>query len=177
VRGTDAGGPMTAARRASADRRRDHLQRQIESVAAVHDAAPFGVGAWTGAGQLVYANPVFCGLLGAGQSDLIGVLFDQFIDPADAPRVAEGVGALWRRRRNHFTVELRCADPDGAVVWLLAHVGPVYAAHGEPAYVLSTIYDFEGSRTAPSERSPASVAPMSSDESSDQPSESGAPEV
>ena len=80
----------------------DTLARHVSRVSAVFDAAPIGVGVWSVEGVLVHANPVLCDLVGRTLSQLVGEVFESFIDPAEAPAIRQSVEDLWHGTRNFF---------------------------------------------------------------------------
>jgi diguanylate cyclase (GGDEF)-like protein/PAS domain S-box-containing protein len=122
------------------------LARHIKRVAAVFDAAPIGVAVWSVDGELLHPNPVFRDLLAEGRDELIGRRFEEFIDPSDAPALREVIEQLWLGERNAFECNIRGRRPDGLDLWVRAHVTPVYGAGGEPAYLISQVFDFTSGR-------------------------------
>ena len=94
----------------------------------------------------LHPNPVFRDLLAEPRDDLIGRRFEEFIDPSDAPALREVIEQLWLGERNAFECNIRGRRPDGLDLWVRAHVMPVYGAGGEPAYLISQVFDFTSSR-------------------------------
>jgi diguanylate cyclase (GGDEF)-like protein/PAS domain S-box-containing protein len=129
---------MTDTRR---EHRRDH---DVELIAAVYDAAPIGVAAWTVDGQLLHANPVLCQLLGRRLDQLRGELFERFIHPDETDAIVGLIADIWAGRRNHFECDLACESPDGRRLWLRSYFAPVYGPAAEPEYVISHVFSFEG---------------------------------
>jgi diguanylate cyclase (GGDEF)-like protein/PAS domain S-box-containing protein len=123
------------------------LTRHVQRVAAVFDAAPIGVAMWSVDGELLQTNPVFRDLLAEGRDDLVGRRFEEFIDPGDAPGLRRVIEQLWLGERNSFECRIRGRRPDGADVWVRAHVAPVYGATGEPAYLIAQVFDFASGRS------------------------------
>jgi diguanylate cyclase (GGDEF)-like protein/PAS domain S-box-containing protein len=123
------------------------LTRHIARVSAVFDAAPIGVGVWSVDGVLLHANPVLCDLVGREQQDLVGEVFDAFINRADAEGIQQLVEEMWDGRRNYFECDFRCRRPSGADLWLRSHLFAVYGAGGRPEYLISQILSFVDRRT------------------------------
>ena len=120
--------------------------RHIARVAAVFDAAPIAVAMWSVDGELLHPNAVFCDLVGEAREELIGRRFEEFIEPADAPVLRQVIEQLWLGERNAFECNLRGQQLVGVDLWVRAHVAPVYGARGEPAYLISQVFDFTSSR-------------------------------
>ena len=122
--------------------------QQIEQLARVFEAAPIGMAVWSIDGELLHANPVFGDLVGEATSELIGRRFEDFIESADAPDVRQLIEQVWLGERNAFECELRARRPDGVEQFVRAHIAPVYGSEGEPAYLISQVFDFTSSRLA-----------------------------
>ena len=122
------------------------LARQVAQVAAVFDAAPIGVAVWSVDGEMLHPNPVFCDLVGEHREALIGRRFESFIEPADAPALRQVIEQVWLGERNAFECDFRGRRPDRVDLWVRSHVMPVYGARGEPAYLISQVFDFTSSR-------------------------------
>ena len=122
------------------------LTRHIARLGAVFDAAPIGVGVWSVEGELVHANPVLCDLLGRTRSELVGEVFELFIEPADFSGIRKLLEDLWDGTRNFFECDFRCRRPNGTDLWLRTHVLAVYGPGGRPEYYMSQIFNFASSR-------------------------------
>lgn len=122
------------------------LARHVAQVAAVFDPAPIGVAVWSVDGEMLHPNPVFRDLVGMSRDDLIGRRFEEFIEPADAAGLRLVIEQLWLGERNAFECDVRGRRPDGSDLWVRTHVTPVYGAGGEPAYLISQVFDFTSSR-------------------------------
>jgi len=123
------------------------LTRHIARVSAVFDATPIGVGVWSVDGVLLHANPVLCDLMGLEREQLVGEVFDAFIDRADADGIQQLVEEMWEGRRNYFECDFRCYRPNGTDLWLRSHLHAVYGAGGRPEYLISQIFSFVDRRT------------------------------
>ena len=118
------------------------LTRHISRVAAIFDAAPVAVGVWSVDGELLHANPVLCDLVGQTRGELLGITFEAFIRPSDAPTIRRAIEEIWHGERNALACDFRCRLPDGGDLWLRQHLSPVYGPGGRPEYFMSHIFDF-----------------------------------
>jgi diguanylate cyclase (GGDEF)-like protein/PAS domain S-box-containing protein len=122
----------------------DRLALDLSAVAHIFDASPIGVGVWTVDGELSYANPVLCDLLGRPLSDLEGEIFDDFVHPEDAESTVGKISDIWAGRRNYFECDLRCRAPDRSTVWVRAFFAAVYGRDAKPSYLISQMFNFAG---------------------------------
>jgi len=122
-----------------------------ESLAALFDATPVAMGAWSMAGELVHANPVFRDLVQITLDEVEGQRFETFVDPASADEVRAMIEDLWAGRRNYFECDFRCARPDGGEHWVRTMITAVYGPGGVPDYLLSQVFDFANPRTRESQ--------------------------
>lgn len=121
---------------------RHDVSSAVGPVAAVFDAAPIGVALWSVDGELAYANPVMCDLLGGSLDDLVGRRLSSFLSPAWVAALDGEFEALWAGRRNHVECELCAVGVDGGELWVRAQITPVYGATGTPDHLISHVFSF-----------------------------------
>jgi diguanylate cyclase (GGDEF)-like protein/PAS domain S-box-containing protein len=123
------------------------LTRHIGRLAAVYDSAPIAVAVWSVDGELLHPNPVMCDLLQQPRIELVGQLFESFIDAADLVGVRDLVRDVWNGVRNYFECDFRCRRPNGSPLWLRTYVTGVYGTSGGPEYFISQIFSFSNRRS------------------------------
>jgi diguanylate cyclase (GGDEF)-like protein/PAS domain S-box-containing protein len=123
------------------------LTRHIGRLAAVFDAAPIAVGVWSIDGELLHPNPVLCDLVRQPRNELVGQVFESFIDPKDVTGVRDLVRDVWNGVRNYFECDFRCQRPNGSDLWLRTYVTGVYGPSGGPEYFISQIFSFSNRRS------------------------------
>src|SRR5215471_4644958 len=121
--------------------------RQLESLAAIYDAMPVGMAAWTVDGVLARANPVFCDLVHEPADALVGRRFDSFIDATEVVTIRRQLAALLAGERNYVECDFSCRRPDGVDHWVTNLLTAVYGPSGRPDYLISQIFDFSSPRT------------------------------
>jgi diguanylate cyclase (GGDEF)-like protein/PAS domain S-box-containing protein len=121
--------------------------RQLEGLAAIYDAMPVGMAAWTVDGVLARANPVFCDLVHETADALVGRRFDSFIDATEVVTIRRQLAELLAGERNHVECEFSCRRPDGVNHWVTNLLTAVYGSSGRPDYLISQIFDFSSPRT------------------------------
>jgi diguanylate cyclase (GGDEF)-like protein/PAS domain S-box-containing protein len=123
------------------------LTRHIGRLAAVYDAAPIAVGVWSVDGELLHPNPVLCDLVHQSRTELVGQVFESFIEASDVGGVRDLVRDVWNGVRNYFECDFRCRRPNGSDLWLRTYVSPVYGPSGGPEYFISQIFSFSNRRS------------------------------
>lgn len=151
---------VTSGRAVGADQM---VARHVGRVAAVFDRIPTGVAVWSCAGRLLHANPVMSDLVRTDPATLTGASIDMFIREDRAADVRRMLSELCEGSRNSFECEMRCHGPDGAAMWLTAHVTGVFGSGGHAEYLVSQIFDFHpsGDPVADSRSGSAPVGDMS----------------
>ncbi len=114
-----------AAERESAQLAR-HLRELRDSEERFHSAfthASIGMALVSIDGRVLQLNPALSTLLGRDGSEVIGRLFNDFLDPEDASSLAQQFARVVQREVEATAVELRCRHRSGGKVWVALHCG------------------------------------------------------
>jgi PAS domain S-box-containing protein len=127
------------------------LQETGERFAAMVRQTAVGVAMADPEGRFVLANSRYCGMVGRGEGELLGLRMQDITHPDDLP----GNAALFEKAvadGSSFEIEKRYVRPDGSAVWVRNCVSPIRDARSRTQYVLAVSADISERKRAEDER-------------------------
>ncbi len=101
-----------------------HVRELEASERRFHSAfthASIGMALLSFEGRILQANPALRQLVGRPGDSLVGQRFQDVVLPEDRHHLDEQLGLVSGHEFEGFAMELRCAHPDGELVWVAAH--------------------------------------------------------
>jgi len=109
--------------------------------------APIGIALEDMDGNLLFANPALCSMLGYTQQELTGMNCTQFADAEDEKEDWEQFQALREGSIRSYQIEKRYLRKDGRRIWGQLNVSMLVRS-GQPTMVLATVEDITEKRAA-----------------------------
>jgi PAS domain S-box-containing protein len=121
------------------------LSRRMRSDAegqlrAVFEQSTVGIARTDLQGRFLLANDRYCGIVGRGREELLGLTMQEITHPDDLPRNLERFTAMVAGGSD-FVIEKRYLRPDGSEVWVSNTVSLVRDSDGEPESVLAVTHE------------------------------------
>ncbi|MBI5657848.1 MAG: PAS domain S-box protein [Geobacter sp.] len=98
----------------------------------------------TATGRILMANRRSCDMLGYAGNAIVGMPVSEIIHPADLPAYGTSLAELVAGRIREFSVELRCLDVRGSIVWIDLTVSPLWTADSQPTTLIAIAQDATG---------------------------------
>ena len=92
-------------------------------------------------GHPVESNPALQRMLGYSASELAGMRFTEYTNPADVRASWDMFEELVKGKRHHYQVDKRFCRKDGKVIWGHLSVSLVRNQHGLPLYAVGMVED------------------------------------
>lgn len=99
-------------------------------------------------GRLLMVNPAYCGIVGYGEHELLGLPVGDITHPEDRAADTEGFRQLVAGEIDVYAREKRYVRKDGGIVWVEVNVSLVRDAEGLPLHMVAMIADITGRRKA-----------------------------
>jgi len=94
--------------------------------------------------RILMANRRSCDMLGYAGDAIAGMPVSEIIHPDDLPAYRTSLGNLVAGRIREFSVELRCLDIRGGIVWIDLTVSPLWTADSQPTTLIAIAQDVTG---------------------------------
>jgi PAS domain S-box-containing protein len=107
---------------------------------AVFEQSTVGIARTDLQGRFLLANDRYCGIVGRGRDELLGLTMQEITHPDDLPRNLERFTAMVAGGSD-FVIEKRYLRPDGSEVWVSNTVSLVRDSDGEPESVLAVTHE------------------------------------
>jgi diguanylate cyclase (GGDEF)-like protein/PAS domain S-box-containing protein len=99
-------------------------------------------------GSVMQVNQALCRLVGRGEGQLLGQAFASLLHPGDAELFGRQIDAAAARPHEPFSIEVRCAAPDGDDVWVALHSSRYDDPGGAGACQIFQLHDITSRRQA-----------------------------
>jgi PAS domain S-box-containing protein len=106
---------------------------------SIYEQAAVGIEQVALDGRLLMVNAALCGMLGYGETELLGKYTSEITHPEDHARELELFSAMQREQRRSYEIEKRYRHRDGSLVWVHVTSSMVNSPVGVPQYRISVI--------------------------------------
>lgn len=94
--------------------------------------------------RILMANRRTCDMFGHTGDGIVGMTMAEIIHPDDLPTYRSSLTELVAGRIREFSVELRCLDVRGSMVWINLAVSPLWTADSQPTTLIAIAQDVTG---------------------------------
>lgn len=114
----------------------------------VFDQASVGVALLDPQGRWIMVNRTLCAIIGYREEELLALDFQTITHPEDLGKDMEQAQKVIAGEIAGYQMEKRYLRKDGAVVWIMLHVGRIDATADHPAYFVSVVEDISERKAA-----------------------------
>ena len=127
------------------------LRESEERFRSTFEQAAVGIGHVDLEGHFLRLNQKFCEIVDYEQEELLQLSFQDITHPEDLERDLEEFRQLLAGEIETYSIEKRYIRKDSSIVWVKLTVSVVWAASGEPSYIVGVIEDITERKRAEEE--------------------------
>lgn len=117
------------------------LQISEEKFRSAFEQAAVGVARLATDGSWLEVNEKLCEIVGYGREELLSGSFQDIVHPDDLRAASEDIDRLLNDEINNYSMEMRCFNKNGVIVWINLSISLAHELHEEPRCFISIVED------------------------------------